>query len=104
MDLEGQQEIKRTLEANGKENVIVVLGSPDASSAELYAETVTHGDPTWAGVLAGVPLGLPVYHIVEQEVKDSVDPSVYEEQVGVMDVALEKDKISEALDKVRSKR
>jgi betaine reductase len=44
-----------------------------------------------------------VYHIVEQEVKDSVDPSVYEDQVGVMDVALEKDKISEALDKVRAK-
>jgi betaine reductase len=81
----------------------VVLGSPDANSAELYAETVTHGDPTWAGALAGVPLGLPVYHIVEPEIKASVEPSVYEAQVGVMDVALEKDQITEALNKVRAK-
>lgn len=103
MDLDGQESIKRTVEASGKDNVIVVLGSPDANSAELYAETVTHGDPTWAGPLAGVPLGLPVYHIVEPEVKASVDPKVYDEQVGVMDVALEADKITEALNKVRSK-
>ena len=91
------------MEANGKDNIIVVLGSPDANSAELYAETVTHGDPTWAGALAGVPLGLPVYHIVEPEIKASIKPAVYEAQVGVMDVALEKDQIAEALNKVRAK-
>ena len=103
MDLDGQESIKRAVEANDKENIIVVLGSPDANSAELYAETVTHGDPTWAGPLAGVPLGLPVYHIVEPELKSVVDPEVYEEQVGVMDLALEADKITEALNKVRAK-
>ena len=90
MDLDGQAEIKKAIESNGKDNVIVVLGSPDANSAELYAETVTHGDPSWAGPLAGVPLGLPVYHVVEPMVKDAVDPGTYEEQVGVMDLALEK--------------
>ena len=103
MDLEGQESIKRVIDEQGKDNVVVVLGSPDANSAELYAETVTHGDPTWAGPLAGVPLGLPVYHIVEPEVKSSVDAGVYEEQVGVMDLALESDKITEALNKVRAK-
>lgn len=103
MDLDGQEEIKKAIEANGKDDVIVVLGSPDANSAELYAETVTHGDPSWAGPLAGVPLGLPVYHVVEPVVKDSVDSGVYQAQVGVMDVALEKDQIAEALDKVRNK-
>ena len=103
MDLDGQAEIKKAIESNGKDNVIVVLGSPDANSAELYAETVTHGDPSWAGPLAGVPLGLPVYHVVEPMVKDAVDPGTYEEQVGVMDLALEKDLITAALDKVRNK-
>ena len=103
MDLDGQEIIKRTVEANDGDDIIVILGSPDANSAELYAETVTHGDPTWAGPLAGVPLGLPVYHIVEPEVKATVDPKVYEEQVGVMELALESDKITEALNKVRSK-
>lgn len=103
MDLEGQADIKKAIEANGKEDVIVILGSPDANSAELYAETVTHGDPTWAGPLAGVPLGLPVYHIVEPELKQAVDEAIYDEQVGVMDLALEKDLISKALNKVRSR-
>ena len=103
MDLDGQEEIKKAIEANGKDDVIVVLGSPDANSAELYAETVTHGDPSWAGPLAGVPLGLPVYHVVEPVVKDSADAGVYQAQVGVMDVALEKDQIAQALDKVRNK-
>ena len=98
-----RQRSRRAIESNGKDNVIVVLGSPDANSAELYAETVTHGDPSWAGPLAGVPLGLPVYHVVEPMVKDAVDPGTYDEQVGVMDVALEKDLITAALDKVRNK-
>ena len=98
-----RQKIKKAIESNGKDNVIVVLGSPDANSAELYAETVTHGDPSWAGPLAGVPLGLPVYHVVEPMVKEAVDPGTYDEQVGVMDVALEKDLITAALDKVRNK-
>ncbi len=103
MDLDGQESIKRIIDETGRDDVVVVLGSPDANSAELYAETVTHGDPTWAGPLAGVPLGLPVYHIIEPEVKATVDPGVYEDQVGVMDVALESDKISDALNKVREK-
>ena len=103
MDLDGQESIKRIIDETGKDDVVVVLGSPDANSAELYAETVTHGDPTWAGPLAGVPLGLPVYHIIEPEVKARVDPGVYEDQVGVMDVALESDKIADALNKVREK-
>ena len=42
----------------GKDNLVVILGAPDADSAELYAETVMHGDPSWAGPLAGVALDL----------------------------------------------
>ena len=63
---------------------MVVLGSPDAESAGIYAETVTHGDPTFAGPLAGVPLGLPVYHILEDCIKELVDPETYQKQVGMI--------------------
>ena len=68
---------------------MVILGTPTAESSKLYAITVTEGDPTWAGPLAGEALGLPTYHIIEPEVKALVDSSVYESQVGVAEMVLE---------------
>jgi glycine reductase len=101
LDLEGQESIKKIVEQQGKNDLIVVLGTPDADSAELYAETVMHGDPTWAGPLAGVALGLPVYHIIEPEIKDQIDPACYDEHLKLMEIALDVDKISRALTKLR---
>ena len=60
-----------------------------------------NGDPSWAGPLAGVALGLPVYHITEPEIKAQIDPACYEEHLKLMDIALEVDKISRALSKLR---
>ena len=101
MDLEDQGGIKQTVEEHGKENLMVVLGSPDAESAEIYAETVTTGDPTFAGPLAGVSLGLLVYHILEDEVKAQIDPAVYERQVGMMEMVLDKEAIAKSVKKIR---
>ena len=81
----------------------MVLGAPDADSSELYAETVVHGDPSWAGPLAGLALGLPVYHVIEPEIKEQVDPAVYKEHLELMEIALDVEKITQALDKVRRK-
>ncbi len=79
----------------------MILGAPDADSTELYAETVVHGDPSWAGPLAGVSLGLPVYHILEPEIKAQIDPAVYQEHLSLMEIALDVERISKALRKVR---
>jgi len=79
-----------------------MLGAPDADSAELYAETVMHGDPTWVGPLAGVALGLPVYHILEPELKEQIDPEVYQKHLALMEIALEVEDISKALSKARA--
>lgn len=79
----------------------MVLGAPDADSAELYAETVTNGDPSYAGPLGNVALGLPVFHIMEPIIKDQVDPGVYEEHLKLMEIALDVDKIAEGLNRVR---
>lgn len=81
--------------------MIVIIGAPDADSAELYAETVMNGDPTWVGPLAGVALGLPVYHIIEPEIKAQIDPACYEEHLKLMEIALDVDKIFQALSKLR---
>lgn len=87
----------------GKENLIVILGAPDADSAEFYAETVMHGDPSWVGPLAGVALELPVYHIMEPEIKAQIDPKIYKQHLELMEIALDVERISQALRKLRAK-
>ena len=86
MDLENQKRVKDFAEQYGPENVVVVLGAAEGEAAGLAAETVTAGDPTFAGPLAGVQLGLTVYHICEDEIKAEVDAGVYDEQISMMDV------------------
>ena len=80
----------------------MLLGTPNAESSRLYAMTVTEGDPSWAGALAGVALGLPVYHVLEEAVKTQVAPEVYEEQVALMEMVLEAGEISQAVQDVRA--
>ena len=101
MDLENQKRIKEASEKFGAENVAVLLGASEAEAAGLAAETVTMGDPTFAGPLAGVALNLTVYHIVEEEAKQQIDPTVYEEQVGMMEMVLDVDAISEEMKAIR---
>ena len=91
MDLENQARIKDLAEKYGNEDLIVVLGGAEAEAAGLAAETVSTGDPTFAGPLAGVPLGLKAYHIFE--LKDEVDPQVYEDQISMMEMVLDVDAI-----------
>ena len=86
----------------GTEDMVVLLGTPNAESSRLYGMTVTVGDPAWAGVLAGVNLGLPVYHIIEPEIKSQIDPDVYQEQVGITEMVLDIDEIIDALRQVRN--
>ena len=101
MDLDGQESIKRVVDEHGSENLIVVLGSPDAESTGIYAETVTLGDPSYAGPLAGVSLKLPVFHVLEPEIKELVDPTVWEEQIGAMEIALDAEGIQTEMERIR---
>ncbi len=93
MDLQNQQRIKDVAEKNNVEDIIVILGASDAEGSGIYAETVTAGDPTFAGPLAGVSLGLPVYHILDPVIKAEADPTAWEEQIGMMEMVLDMDAI-----------
>ncbi len=79
-----------------------MLGTPNAESSRLYALTVTEGDPSWAGALAGIPLGLPVYHITEADIKRQIAPAAYDEHIALMEVVLEVDDIAKAVREVRA--
>ncbi len=102
MDLENQKRIMNLAEQYGAENLVVILGGAEAESSGLAAETVSNGDPTFAGPLAGVPLGLQVYHILEEEVKQEIDPAIFDEQVSMMEMVLDVDGISQEVSSIRS--
>lgn len=102
MDLENQRRVKELAEKYGAENCLVLLGASEAESAALAGETVTMGDPTYAGPLAGVQLGLKVYHAVEPEFKAEVDEAVYDDQIGMMEMVLDCDAIIEAVSGIRN--
>ena len=101
MDLENQKRVKEFTEQYGPENVVVLLGAADGEAAGLAAETVTNGDPTYAGPLTGVQLGLAVYHVVEPEVKAEFDEAVYDEQVSMMEMVLDVDDIISEMTTIR---
>lgn len=91
MDQENQARIKELAEKYGKDELIVILGGAEGEASGLAAETVTSGDPTFAGPLAGVQLELPVYHIFE--LKDAVEEATWEDQVSMMEMVLDVDEI-----------
>jgi len=102
MDLSTQERIKRLAEEHGRDSLLVLLGAPDAESAGIAAETVLLGDPSWAGPLAGVQLGLEVYHVLEDEARAAIPEAVWEEQVGLMADVLEVDEIVATMREMRA--
>ena len=101
MDLENQKRVKDFADEYGAENLVVVLGAAEGEAAGLAAETVTAGDPTFAGPLTGVQLGLTVYHVCEPEMKAEFDDAVYDEQVSMMEMVLDVDDIVSEMSAIR---
>ena len=104
MDLQSQEVIKRLAEEHGPDRLLVLLGAPDPEAAEIAAETVVLGDPTYAGALAETQLGLEVYHVLEDEIRMQIPPDVFEEQIGVMADVLDAAGLAEAVAGMRAKR
>jgi glycine/sarcosine/betaine reductase complex component A len=101
MDPENQGLIKRIADELGTTELVVILGAADAEAVEVAAETVREGDPAYVGPLAGVQLGLSVWHIFEDEVKHQADPAVYEEQVGFFELSFDTERVNEAMKRAR---
>lgn len=62
---------------------------------------MTEGDPSWAGPLAGVALQLPVYHVLDPEVRRQFATSVADEQLAMAELVLEGEALSEVVKAVR---
>ncbi len=104
MDLQSQEAILRLSETHGPDNLLVLIGAPDPEAAEISAETVVLGDPAYAGALAGAQLGLDVYHVLEEPVRQAVPDDVWDEQIGVMADILEADALAAAVAAMREKK
>jgi betaine reductase len=46
-------------------------------------------------------LGLPVFHIVEDEIRRQVDPSIYEQEVGFLELTLDFSAVPETMQRIR---
>ena len=106
MEPDNQKKIKEIAEGNGdgvSSNVIVVLGASDLEGALISAETVTSGDPSYTGPLAGVSLGLPVYHILEPEMKEVIPADIYEEEVGIWLLSVDTESLGKEFKAIRRK-
>ncbi len=101
MDTEKQAIVKSLVDDLGSRDLVVVIGAADPEVAQVTAETVTIGDPSYAGPLAGVSLGLPVYHILEPEVKSEIPPDVYAQQAGFMELVADGEEISRRFREIR---
>lgn len=105
MGQEYQNSVLELVAKHGKENLLVMLGLLDEELVEIYAITFTQGDPSGIGPLTGVELRLPIYHILEPEVKSQIPESVYQDQMGLMEITAGPEKIqkiTELLKKARA--
>jgi glycine reductase len=101
MDLEGQGRIKRAVEQAGTDNVVAILGANSPAAVEMTALTLKSGDPSYAGPLAGVALGVPSFHILEPEITKQVDPALYERELALPTMAMDVDEVVKPLLTIR---
>lgn len=101
MDLEGQGRIRQVVEQAGTADVVAVLGANSATAVEMTALTLKSGDPSYAGPLAGVALGIPSYHILEPEIVEQVDPVLYERELALQAMAMDVTEVVQPLKAIR---
>ena len=103
MNFENQGVIKRLADQYGPENLTVILGNGEANGVEVFAETVTQGDPSYAGPLAGVALKIPVYHVLEEEVMSVVPEKLKKEKLELSALVIDIEPMHQVLQSAREK-
>ena len=103
MNFENQGVIKRLADQYGPENLAVVLGNGEASGVEVFAETGTEGDPSYAGPLAGVSLKIPVYHVLEEDVMAVIPEAMREEKLQLSSLVIDVEPMRQVLQAAREK-
>ena len=85
--------MKKAADLHGTADLIVVFGLNQPGTLRVMARTFHDGDPSYAGALAGVALGLKSYHILE--LKPFVPADVWEEHMGMHELEIEEEVLAE---------
>lgn len=86
--------MKRLAEEHGVDDLIVVFGVNEPANLRIMASTFKDGDPSYAGALGGVALGLRSYHILE--LADEIPEEVWQAQMAMKELEIEDD-VAEAI-------
>jgi hypothetical protein len=69
-----------------------VFGLNELANLRIMATTFKDGDPSFAGALGGVALGLKSYHIFE--LKDAIPPDVWAAEMAFKELEVEDELIA----------
>ncbi len=84
------------------DDLVVVFGLNEPDNLRIMATTFKEGDPSYAGVLGGIALGLPSYHIFE--LKSEVPEDVWEQEMGFEELRTEDELIAQICQTMRDVR
>lgn len=79
--------MKKVADEYGTADLLVVFGLNQPATLQILARTFHDGDPSYAGALGGVALGLKSYHILE--LKAYIPENVWEEQMAMHELEIE---------------
>ena len=69
------------------DDLVLVFGLNQPFNLRVMATTFKDGDPSYAGALGGVALGLKSYHIFE--LKDEIPEEVWSTEMGLKELEVE---------------
>lgn len=79
-----------------------MFGLNQPANLRIMASTFKDGDPSFAGVLGGIALGLKSYHVFE--LKDLVPEPIWEREMGFKELEMEPERVSKLCDLMREVR
>lgn len=79
--------MKQLADEHGAASLVVVLGLNEPDRLRVLATTFRDGDPSYAGALGGIALGLPSYHVLE--LRDEVPAEVWSREMGMKELEIE---------------
>ena len=85
--------MKNLADEHGADQLVLVFGLNEPGNLRIMATTFKEGDPGYAGVLGGVALGLPSYHIFELE--DEIPTDVWEKEMAFKELEVEDELIEQ---------
>ena len=71
----------------------MILGLNEPENLRIMATTFKSGDPSYAGALAGIALGIKSYHILE--LKDAIPPEVWDAEMAMEELEIEDAQLGE---------